>query len=144
MEGSESATTTPTRTTPTNNTTSELWSIHSKLKNLDESEIEAMNDTELVRLRQALKAVEDTSETVRKELADETIKGRVAPGDSLQGLNHIQSHRKYLDEDTASVIMRAVSKGISWTEFVDVNASTLAKDYPELAEIGQQEYSYIR
>jgi NADH/NAD ratio-sensing transcriptional regulator Rex len=81
---------------------------------------------------------------LRKELADETIKGRVAPGDSLQGLNHIQSHRKYLDEDTASVIMRAVSKGISWTEFVDVNASTLAKDYPELAEIGQQEYSYIR
>jgi len=145
MEDSEAATTTPTRTTPTNSdTTSNLWSLNSELENLDESEIEAMSDTELVRLREALKAVEDTTETVRKELADETIKGRVAPGDSLLGVNHIESHRKYVAEDAVTVIMRAVSKGIDWTQFVDVSASTLSSEYPELAEIGKHEYSYLR
>lgn len=144
MEDSEAVTTT-TRTTPTNSdTTSNLWSLNSELENLDESEIEAMSDTELVRLREALKAVEDTSETVRKELADETIKGRVAPGDSLLGVSHIESHRKYVAEDAITVIMRAVSKGIDYTQFVDVSASTLASDYPELAEIGKNEYTYLR
>jgi len=145
MEDSEAATTTPTRTTPTNDdTTSNLWSLQSELENLDESEIEMMSDTELVRLREALKAVEDTSETVRKELADETIKGRVAPGESLLGVNHIESHRKYVAEDAVTVIMRAVSKGIDWTQFVDVSASTLSSEYPELAEIGKHEYTYLR
>jgi len=145
MEDSEAATTTTTRTTPTNDdTTSNLWSLQSELENLDESKIEMMSDTELVRLREALKAVEDTSETVRKELADETIKGRVAPGESLLGVNHIESHRKYVAEDAVTVIMRAVSKGIDWTQFVDVSASTLSSEYPELAEIGKHEYTYLR
>lgn len=145
MEDSEATTTAPNSTTPVSDTTtSKLWSLNSELENLDVSEIESMSDTELVRLREALKAVEDTSEAVRKELADETIKGRVAPGESLLGVNHIESHRKYVAEDAVTVIMRAVSKGIDWTQFVDVSASTLSSEYPELAEIGKHEYTYLR
>ena len=145
MEDSEATTTAPNSTTPVSDTTtSKLWSLNSELENLDVSEIENMSDTELVRLREALKAVEDTSEAVRKELADETIKGRVAPGESLLGVNHIESHRKYVAEDAVTVIMRAVSKGIDWTQFVDVSASTLSIEYPELAEIGKHEYTYLR
>jgi len=145
MEDSDASATAPSRTTPTNQTTtSKLWELESELESLDESEIEAMSDTELVRLREAIKAVEDTSETVRKELADDGIKSRVAPGDSLLGINHIESHNKYVAEDAITVIMRAVSKGIDYTQFVDVNASTLASEYPELAEIGKYEYTYLR
>ena len=134
------------RTAPTNNidATTKLWEVESTLESLDESEVAAMSDTELVRLREAIKSVEDTSESVRKELADSEIKSRVAPGDSLLGINHIESHRKYVAESDISVIMRAVSKGINFHNFVDINASTLADEYPELAEIGKQEYSYLR
>ena len=144
MEDNEAATPS-TSTAPMNSDiTSNLWEIESELTNLDESEIAAMSDTELVRLREAIKAVESTSESVRKELADSELKERVAPGESLLGISHIESHRKYLAEDGTSVVMRAVAKGINFHDFVDVNASTLAKEYPELAEIGQQEYSYLR
>ena len=145
MEDEEATTTGPSQTMPVSDTTvSKLWSLHGELEDLDVSEVENMSDKELVRLRQALKAVEDVSENVRKEVADETIKGRVAPGESLLGISHIESHRKYAAEDAVTVIMRAVSKGIDYTQFVDVNASTLASDYPELAEVGKHEYSYLR
>ena len=144
MEDSNATAATASTTTQTTDTTSELWSLHSELKSLDESEIEAMSDTELVRLREALKAVEDKSETVRKELADSELKGRIPAGESLLGLKHIESHRKHVAEDAVTVIMRAVAQGVDYTDFVDVDTSTLASDYPDLAEIGKYEYTYLR
>jgi len=139
------AATAPSSTIPTNSdTTSKLWELQSELEQLDQSDIEAMNDMELVRLREAIKAVEKKTETVRKELADDEIKSRIDPGESLLGLNYIESHNKYVAEDSITVIMRAVAKGINFHEFVDVDATTLADEYPELAEIGKSEYTYLR
>ncbi|AGM11597.1 hypothetical protein M199_gp069 [Halogranum tailed virus 1] len=145
MEDNEAAIAS-TSTTPTNNsdTTANLWAIESELDSLDAMDVAAMTNTELVRLREAIKAVEKVSESVRKDVADAELKERVAPGESLLGISHIESHRKYLAEDETSVVMRAVAKGINFHDFVSVNASTLAKEYPDLAEVGEQEYSYLR
>jgi hypothetical protein len=145
MEDNEAAVT-KARTEPMkrSDTASKLSSLENELDTLDESEITSMSDAELARLRDTIKAVEDTSESVRKELVDDELKSRVAPGESLHGISHIESHRKYLAEDDMSVVMRAVAKGINFHDFVDVNASTLANEYPELAEIGEHEYSYLR
>jgi hypothetical protein len=128
----------------TNSTTLEIQEACGTLEHLTEVEVQSMSDSELVELREAIKSIEDTAETVRKDITDECIKSRVSPGDNLHGLSHIESHRKYVSENKVSVIMRAVSEGIDWTEFVSISASTISEEYPELTDIGRDEYSYLR
>jgi hypothetical protein len=106
--------------------------------------VDTMGDNELVALRDAIKSLEDDIEEVRKEAVDSELKDRIPVGGSLLGLSHIGSHNKFLKEDDGTVVMRAVSKGIDYNDFVKVNASQLAKEYPDLAEIGEAEYSYLR
>lgn len=123
-------------------------SIHQKIDDvreiLESLNVKSMSDTEIVVLRESLKSLEDEVGETRKETVDGEIKERVPVGESLRGLSHIGSHNKYLKENDATVVMRAVSKGIDYTEFVQVNANALAKQYPGLAEIGEAEYTYVR
>lgn len=114
------------------------------LDELDESDVRELSDEKLVSLRTTLKELEDETEEARKSVADEEVSERIAPGESLLGLSHIQSHNKYVKEDIQKVVMRAVGKGIDYTEFVSLDASTLASDFPDLADVGEAEYTYIR
>jgi len=141
---SQSATAGNSTTHSNDDTTSKLWEAHSLLESIDESTVESMGDEELVRLREAVKAIDDLSETVRKDATDSELKDRIPVGGEIHGISHIESHRKFVDEDPVTVIMRAVAKEIDYTEFVDISATTLAKEYPDLTEIGENEFSYLR
>lgn len=114
------------------------------LEKLEETGVTSLPDRQLVELHNTLKTLEDTVKEVRKETVDSNLKDRIPEGESRFGLQHIESHRKYTPESVQTIIMRAVAMGIDYTQFVDVNASTLAKDHPEVAEIGQHEYTYLR
>jgi len=72
------------------------------------------------------------------------VKDRVNPGDSLLGLSHIKSHNKFVTEDAGKIIMRAVTEGIDYTEFISVKASKLDSIAPGIAEIKKSEYTYLR
>jgi hypothetical protein len=122
----------------------ELSIISAFLDEIEQEQIEQLSDRELVEIRSQLKNLEDTVEQVRKEQADAELESRVEPGESLLGLNRIQSHSKYVQEDASTIIMRAVGQGINYTEFVDINASKLAEVAPDIAEIGRSEYTYFR
>lgn len=113
------------------------------LEDLDEADVRELEDEELVSLRTTLKELENVTEDVRKDAADSVLRDRVDVGGRLQGLKRVQSHSKYVEDDVGEVVMRAVSEGINYTEFVDLDASTLADEYPELAEIGKHEYDYF-
>jgi hypothetical protein len=130
--------------TPTDGLTEQVTALHERLDALESDAIEELDDVDLVELRTEIKELEDTVEDARKDTVDAELKTRVEPGETLLGLSHIKSHNKYLKEDAGSVVMRAVSQGIDYTGFVDVNASKVADQHPELAEIGQAEYSYLR
>jgi len=134
---------TVTQTTAAN-LSSDVADLRDAIESLDDSDVDGMSDHELVELRDEIKSLEDAVSDVRKAVVDDELQGRIDVGDSLLGLNHIESHNKYVAESEISVIMRAVSKGIDYTQFVDVNASALADDHPELAEVGQAEYTYLR
>ena len=122
---------------------SELSFATELLASLEDSDIESMSDEELVKVRSACKALEDISEETRKDL-DSEVKNRVNPGESLLGLSHIESHNKYVSEDAGTIIMRAVSEGIDYTEFISINASQLSDMAPDLCEVHRSEYSYVR
>lgn len=124
--------------------TSEVSSSREIIESVTEDDIEEMSDEELVKLRGELKKLEDTVEEARKKKADGVLKDRIEVGDSLYGLNHIQSHNKYVEDDIGAVIMRAVRREIDYTEFVSIKASKLADVAPEIAEIGEAEYTYLR
>jgi hypothetical protein len=47
-------------------------------------------------------------------------------------------------EDPSTVIARAVGQGIAYDSFVSIKASKLAEVAPDLAEIGEREYTYLR
>lgn len=143
-----------TRTTPEEQPESEtitadeltdrVAAVREHLDAVDESEISEMDDLDLVELRTEVKQLENTVEEVRKETVDEEVKTRVEPGEKLYGLSHIESHGKYVEEDAATVVARAVSAGVDYGEFVDISASKLADVAPDLAEIGRYEYTYLR
>jgi hypothetical protein len=118
--------------------------MRERLDAMRESEIEAMDDVDLVELRTEIKELEDSVEDARKSVVDDELQDRIEPGESLLGLNHIESHNKGVSEDTGTIIMRAVSNGIDYTQFVSINASTLADVAPEIAEIEEYPYTYLR
>jgi hypothetical protein len=124
--------------------TERVTAMRERLESLETDELEEMEDFALVELRSELKMLEDKVSDVRKGQADDVLQERIDVGESLYGLSHIESHNKYVDEDVGTVIMRAVSAGVDYTEFVSVHASTLASDYPELADIGRSTYTYLR
>jgi len=134
------STTAPTQ----NDLAGDLQEIESRLDSLTEGEAQVLSDEELVRLRDAVKSLEDTVESTRKETVDEVVKDRVNPGDSLLGLSHIKSHNKFVTEDAGKIIMRAVTEGIDYTEFISVKASKLDSIAPGIAEIKKSEYTYLR
>lgn len=121
-----------------------LAGIRERVDALESDDVDDMDDISLVELRSELKALEDAVEETRKNVADDELKGRMDVGENLYGLTLIESHNKYLEEDAGEVIMRAVSQGIDYTGFVQVNASTLADEHPDLAEIGEASYTYLR
>lgn len=121
----------------------ELAYLNELLASLSTDDLEDMSDRELVDVRTELKELEDEVEDARKERADEVLADRVDVGERLHGLKRVQSHSKYVAEDDGSVVARAVAQGIDYTEFVSVNASTVAEEYPDLAEIGKSEYTYF-
>jgi hypothetical protein len=118
--------------------------LRDAIDSLDESDVSDMDDVSLVELRDEIKSLEDSVSDTRSDVVDDELQERIDVGDTLLGLSHIESHNKYVAESEISVIMRAVAKGIDYTNFVDVNASTLASDHPELAEVGEAEYTYLR
>lgn len=118
--------------------------LRESLNDLEESDVSDMDDVDLVGLRDEIKSLEDTVSDVRSDVVDSELQGRIPVGGSLFGLSHIESHNKYVAESEITVIMRAVAKGIDYTQFIDVNASTLASDFPDLAEVGEAEYTYLR
>jgi len=121
-----------------------LAGLRDRIESADSDRIADMADVDLVELRTELKALESDVNDMREDVVDDELTDRIEPGESLFGLNHIESHNKYLAEDAGTVIMRMVSDGMDWTEYVDVNASSLASDHPDLAEIGRYEYTYLR
>lgn len=124
--------------------TTELAFSRDLLDSLESDDLAEMSDEELVEVRTHLKELEDTVESVRKEQADAELEERVEPGEKLLGLHRVQSHNKYVADDVGTVIGRAASRGIDYTEFVSIDASTLADVAPDLAEIGRAEYTYFR
>lgn len=114
------------------------------LESVTESDVADMSDEEIVRVRNELKELDDKTEEVRKDVVDSEIENRIEPGESLYGLSRIQSHNKYITEDDGAVVARAVSQGIDYTEFVNVNASKLSEVAPDLTEIHEAEYTYLR
>jgi hypothetical protein len=114
------------------------------LESVDDEDLSALPDDVLVQLRNQLKALEDETEETRKKQAEEELRARVDPGEKLLGLHRVQSHNKYVVDDAASVVGRAVAEGLDYGEFVSINASKLADVAPHLAEIGESEYDYFR
>lgn len=121
----------------------ELAYVNELLASMSEADLSEMSDRELVDVRTELKELEGEVEHARKDKADEVLEERVDVGERLHGLKRVESHSKYVAEDDGAVVARAVSKGIDYTEFVSVNASTVAEEYPDLAEIGRSEYTYF-
>jgi len=122
----------------------QVTAMHERLDALEPDEIEDMDDLDLVELRTEIKELEDTVDEVRSDVVDAELEDRIEVGESLYGLSRIESHNKYLAEDAGKVIMRAVGQGIDYTEFVSVNASALASEHPDLAEVKRAEYTYLR
>jgi hypothetical protein len=114
------------------------------LESVDEGEIKAMSDEELVDLRSEIKELEGDVEDFRKELVESELETRVDPGERLLGLNRVKSHSKYVVDDPSTVVARATAKGIDIDTFTKIKASKLADVAPELAEIGRSEYTYFR
>jgi len=112
------------------------------VSSLTEADMASMSDEDLVAVRTALKDLEDESEEARSDRADEELSDRVEPGDRLHGLKRVVNHNKYVAEDAGSVIMRAVSNGVDYTDFVDLDASALAESDLDV-EIGEYEYTYF-
>lgn len=121
----------------------EVEYINELLGSLDDDAVEQMSDQKLVELRSAIKELESTVDDVRKKRVDGELKDRIEPGERLFGLSHVESHSKFVAEDVGTVIMRAVSAGVDYTDFVDLKASALADSEVE-AEIGRNEYTYLR
>lgn len=119
-------------------------SAENGISQVEQETVEEMSDEQLVDVRVSLKELEDTVEDVRKELVEPELDERVDPGERLHGLHRVQSHRKYVAEDVGSVIGRAAALGIDFTDFVSLDASTLADEHPDLAEIGVTDYTYYR
>jgi hypothetical protein len=107
-----------------------------------DGDVSEFSDEDLVNLRSELKDLEDTVETVRKDLVESELDTRVAPGERLHGLNRVQSHSKYVEEDAETIVARAVSHGVNYGQFVSISASSLADVAPNLATIGESEYTY--
>lgn len=124
--------------------TEQVTAMRERLDALERSELADMDDLDLVELRTELKELEDRVEETRKEQADDVLEDRVDPGEKLYGLHRVESHSKYVDDDVGDVVMRAVSEGIDWTQFVSIDASDLADVAPEVADIGRYEYTYFR
>lgn len=122
----------------------QIESVAQALENFDDSDAYVESDGNLVNLWSAIKELEDTVEEVRKEVIESEMKARVNPGDRLCGVSLIQSHRKYIEEEASTVIGRAANRGIDWTPFVSINASTLAKSHPDIATVGRNKYTYFR
>jgi hypothetical protein len=108
------------------------------------TDVSELPDEQLVELWTELKDLADAVEDLRKDVVEPVMEQRVDPGERLLGINRIESHNKYVAEDDGAVVARAVSQGIDYTEFVSVNASTLASEHPDLAEIGEASYTYFR
>lgn len=121
-----------------------LSDLSEALESLESESFEDMADGRLVAIRTELKDLETQVESLRKDRADPALEERIEPGERLLGLQRVKSHNKYVDEDPQTVIMRAVGRGIDYTEFVSLDAPTLASEYPDLAEIGEAEYTYLR
>jgi hypothetical protein len=111
---------------------------------LTSSDVAGETDDSLANLWVSLKNLEDAIEETRKEIVEPEMENRVSPGEKLSGISHIQSHRKYVETPVGVVIGRAANRGIDYTDFVSLNASAIASDYPELASIGRNEYTYFR
>jgi hypothetical protein len=114
------------------------------LESVDDADLSDLPDTMLVQLRGQLKELEDATEETRKKQAEQELRTRVEPGEKLLGLSRVESHNKYVIDDAASVVGRAVAEGVDYGEFVSINASKLADVAPDLAEIGESEYDYFR
>lgn len=121
----------------------QLKSARLLLEKVSEDDMADMSDRELVDVRTELKELEDVAEDARKNIAEDELEDRVSPGERLHGLHHIESHNKYVAEDTGTVIGRLANAGIDYTEYVALNASALA-DAGIDVEIGQYDYTYFR
>lgn len=120
----------------------ELASVRERLDDLED--VADMDDLDLVELRTEVKELEDSVEDARKDVVEAELETRVEPGEKLFGLHRIESHNKYVAEDAGAVVARAALQGINWTDFVELKASKLASEYPNLAEIGTYDYTYFR
>jgi chromosome segregation ATPase len=120
----------------------ELASVRERLDDLED--VADMDDLDLVELRTEVKELEDSVEDARKDVVEAELETRVEPGEKLFGLHRIESHNKYVAEDAGAVVARAALQGINWTDFVELKASKLASEYPDLAEIGTYDYTYFR
>jgi len=126
----------------------ELSAMNEILESFDEDHFSDMSDEELAKVWSEVKDLEKNVKGTRKDQVEEVLEERVDPGERLCGINHIESHNKFVSEDVSNVIMRAVSRGIDYTQFVSLDASTIAdmnEDLDkDLAEIGRSEYTYFR
>lgn len=114
------------------------------IESYDDTNASGSSDDSLTSLWSAIKSLEDAAEELRKEVLEPEMESRVAAGDRISGVQLIESHRKYVEDDAPTVIGRAVGRGINYTEFVSLDATVLASDYPDLADIGRNEYTYFR
>jgi len=127
-----------------NEAISAIEAAESSIDKYDEVDALVDSDPELVELWSAIKDLEDSIESARKDVIEPEMEDRCDIGDDICGVNRIQSHRKYVTEDAATVIGRAVNQRIDYTQFVSLNASTIANEFPEIATIGRNEYTYFR
>jgi len=127
-----------------NEAISAINEAQSTIEKYDSFDAVVDSDSELVELWSAIKDLEDSIESVRKDVVEPEMEHRCDVGDDICGVNRIESHRKYIAEDPATVIGRAVNRRIDYTQFVSLNASTIANEFPEIATIGRNEYTYFR
>ena len=111
-------------------------------------------DTEsLARLRQAVKAVEDSAEDARKDTVESELETRVDVGDSVDvgdgsTLSRVEGHRKYVpNEDGALLALEAA--GVDARDVMKVKANKVAKAAEEAGLdvsvlVGESPYTYFR
>lgn len=122
---------------------SELSAMRDRLEALSLTDVAESDDVDLVELREELKQLEDITEEARKDVTENELRARVNVGGSLCGLKRVESHNKYVEDDTGTVVARAAALGVDYTEFVDLNASALADMDEDLADIGEYTYDYF-
>ena len=121
-----------------------LAEVNERLEDMDQGDVAAMTDGELSELRENSRSVEKRTEEIRKDVVDSEIEDR----DGVPGFSVVESHRKFVEGDEQSIIMRAVSHGIDPSQFTTVNATQLSEVdeevEPHLGDVGKYLFTYVR